>query len=139
MAEKNKEAEELKALQVENAELKAASAAQAEELKAKQEEIEGLKTEIAGLKEENETQAALIKEQAEALASKDEEVLRAGRFPVFTVGGKDYELVVGKSKARYEGKQVEITAKSLQADKKLLAHCIENGFGVLQEVKKGGK
>ena len=103
------------------------------------EELEALKAENETLKQQNADQLAIIEAQAEELAAKDEEVKNAGKYPVFEHKGKSYDLVIPKSKTRLNDKMVEVTAKSLKEDEKLLAHCIEKGFGNLVERKKEDK
>jgi Skp family chaperone for outer membrane proteins len=105
----------------------------AENKEKQAEELEALQAEIKELQEQNAQQAEIIQQQAEALAQKDEEVKASGRYPVLELGKKQYELIVAKSKARYNGKQVDITEKSLREDKKLLEHCVKSGFGILRE------
>jgi L-lactate utilization protein LutB len=141
MAEKNKEnqVEELEALKLENTDLKKQLEKVTKENKTLIADEVKLREDKRQLDEDLTAKEEVIKELSEALAAKDEEVKAAGKHPVFTVSGKDYELVVPKSKGRYQGKVVEITAESLKEDKKLLAHCVEAGYGVLQERKKGGK
>lgn len=101
------------------------------------EALEALQAENKELKEQIAAQEAIIQQQGEALAQKDEEVKASGKYPAFSVGKKQYELIVAKSKARYQGKMVDVTAETLKADKKLLAHCVDKGYGVLRE--KGGE
>ncbi len=96
-------------------------------------ELEALKAENAELKAENADLKTIVKEQAEELEKVEEEVKASGRYPAYEVGKKTYELVTPKSKVRFGGKMVEVTAKSLKEDKKLLAHCVEKGFGCLRE------
>lgn len=139
MADKNKESEELEALRAEIKNTRHTVNHQAEMLSKHTEELDALRNENSELKDTIEEQEALIKEQAEELAKKDDEVQSAGKYPVFEVKGKSYDLVTPKSKAKYEGKQVEITAKSLKGDKKLLEFCVKQGFEILQERKKGGE
>ena len=102
-------------------------------------ELEALKAENASLKQQVADQEAIIKGQAEELAKMDEEVKNSGKFPVFEVKGKSYDLVTPRSKTRFDGKMVEVTAKSLKEDQKLLEYCVKSGFAILEERKKGGE
>ena len=103
------------------------------------EELEALKAENENLKAQITAQETLLKELTEELAIKDEEVKNSGKYPVFEYKGKSYDLVIPKSKTRLNDKMVEVTAKSLKEDEKLLAHCIKNGYGNLVERKKEDK
>lgn len=100
--------------------------------------IAALEAENKSLKEQNESQKGIIEELNTEVAAKDEENSKLKKNPVYKVGKDEYELVIAKSKASYEGKVVDITAESLKEDKKLLKHCVDKGFGCLAKVEKGG-
>jgi hypothetical protein len=106
-----------------------------------EQKINELEAQNKGLLLENEALKATIKEKEELITElmqtvQDSEVSKGSKYPVFTVKGNQYELVVPKSSARIDGKKVAVTEQSLKADKKLLEALVKQGVGVLQLIEK---
>lgn len=149
MAEKKElTPEELKALQDQNIklanELKAANeiiaknAGIIEELNEKLNNQESESKEVVDkLKAAITAKDEIIENLNNQLKSQEEANEGLGKYPVLSHKGKKYELIDKKSRARFEGKNVIITADALKEDSKLLEHCIKKGYSCLRE--KGGK
>lgn len=101
--------------------------------------IAALEAENKALKEELAGKDGIITELNEAVAASDDKVADLQPLPTFKFDKKTYKLIVAKSKARIDGEQVEITAKSLKEKEGLLEYCVTKGYGILEEVVKPGK
>lgn len=108
-----------------------------EALALRAKDLEDAQGKIATLEAENLALKEAIQELNEHLKEKEKTNDELGKYPVLTYKGKKYELVDQKSRARFEGKNVIITKETLEADSKLLEHCVKKGFSCLRE--KGGK
>jgi hypothetical protein len=104
-----------------------------------EQQIAALEAENKALKADLEGKDGIITELNEAVAASDDKVAELQPLPTFKFDKKTYKLVVAKSKARVDGEQVEITAKSLKDKEGLLEYCVTKGFGILEEVVKPGK
>ena len=108
-----------------------------EALALRAKDLEDAQGKIATLEAENLALKEAIQELNEQLKEKEKTNDELGKYPVLTYKGKKYELVDPKSRARFEGKNVIITKETLEADSKLLEHCVKKGFSCLRE--KGGR
>ena len=107
-----------------------------EALASRSKDLDDAQGKIASLEAENLALKEAIQELNERLTNQEKTSEELGKSPVLTHKGKKYELVDAKSRARFEGKNVIITKETLEADSKLLEHCIKKGFACLRE--KGG-
>ena len=116
--DKELKAEEQKALPVENKK-------EDDPSKKLNEQIEALKAELLAKDQ-------LIAELNKLLSEKEIEVLASAKYPVFTVGKKQYELVISNFIHKHKGERIEVDKDVLVQNKELLAELIERGSGALK-------
>lgn len=100
--------------------------------------LETMSEELTAVQNQVKVRDQIIEDLNASVGDKDKANDGAEAFikePIFTVGKKKLVLIVPKSTAVYNGKNVTVTKESLKSDAGLLKFCVEKGYGIFKNLE----